>query len=108
MWERKRVCALSRLNLHNPILPWYVPILMPYRRSMEASFKEGQLKNDVKAKSLLLMTTQREVDKNSKVLVNLKALPTLSRDDVKELKRHEEAMLDMQSSLNLDTWMDTN
>ena len=75
---------------------------------MEASFKEGQLKNDVKAKSLLLMTTQREVDKNSKVLVNLKALPTLSRDDVKELKRHEEAMLDMQSSLNLDTWMDTN
>ena len=43
----------------------------------------------------------------SKALTDLKAVPTLSPDDVMELERHEQAMLDIQSSLNPDMWMDS-
>jgi len=42
----------------------------------------------------------------SKALANLEMVPTLSSDDVKELERHEQVMLALQSSLNPDTWMD--
>jgi len=41
----------------------------------------------------------------SKALANLEAVPTLSPDGVMELERHEQVMLEMQSSLNPDTWM---
>ena len=40
-------------------------------------------------------------------LTDLEAAPTLSPDDVMELERHEQAMLDMQSSLNPYKWMDS-
>ena len=43
----------------------------------------------------------------SKALANLEVVPTLSPDDVMELERHEEVLLDMQSSLNPDMWMDS-
>ena len=43
----------------------------------------------------------------SMALADLKALATLSPDDVLELERHEQAMLDMQSSLNPNMWMDS-
>jgi len=43
----------------------------------------------------------------TKALVNLEAMPTLSHDDVMELERNEQAMLDIQSSLNPDMWMDS-
>ena len=42
----------------------------------------------------------------SKALVDLEVAPTLSPGDVMELERHKQVMLDIQSSLNLDTWMD--
>ena len=43
----------------------------------------------------------------SKALADLQVVPTLSPDDVMELERHEQAMLEMQSSLNPDMWMDS-
>jgi len=43
----------------------------------------------------------------TKALAELEALPTLSPDDVRELERHQQAMLDIQSSLNPDVWMDS-
>ena len=43
----------------------------------------------------------------SKALADLEAVPTLSPNDVIELERHEWVMLDMQSSLNLDMWIDS-
>ena len=43
----------------------------------------------------------------SKTLVDLEAVPTLLPDDVMELERHKQAMLDIQSSLNPDMWMDS-
>jgi len=42
-----------------------------------------------------------------KALADLKVVPALSLDDVMELERHEQAMLDIQSSLNPDMWMDS-
>jgi len=41
----------------------------------------------------------------SKALAGLKVVPTLLLDDVMQLERLEQAMLDMQSSLNPATWM---
>jgi len=67
---------------------------------------ECQLKRDVKAKSLELTVTEDDVDVESKALADLEAMPTLLPDDVIELERHEQVMLDMQSSLNPDDWMD--
>jgi len=43
----------------------------------------------------------------SKTLADLEAVPTLSPNDVMELERNEQAMLDIQSSLNRDMWMDS-
>ena len=43
----------------------------------------------------------------SKTLADLEAMPTLSLDDVMELERHEQAMSDIQSSLNPDMWIDS-
>ena len=59
--------------------------------------------DDVEAKSLELKTTKKEIDEKSKVVVDLKAMPTLSTNDVKELERHEQVMLEMQASVNPDT-----
>ena len=54
-----------------------------------------------------MQAAERAVDVKSKALTDLKAVPTLSPDDVMELERHEQAMLDIQSSLNPDMWMDS-
>ena len=43
----------------------------------------------------------------SKTLADLDAGPTLSPDDMMELERHEQVMLDIQSSLNPGMWMDS-
>ena len=43
----------------------------------------------------------------SKPLAGLEAVPTLSPDDVMELEKHKQAMLDIQSSLNPDIWMNS-
>ena len=63
---------------------------------------------DVQAKSLELPTAESEVNVKSKALANLEAMSTLLADDVMELERHEQVMLDMQSSLNLHTWMNSS
>lgn len=44
----------------------------------------------------------------SKALADLEMVPTLSPHDAKELERHEQVMLALQSSLNSDNWMDTD
>ena len=67
--------------------------------------EECQLKRDTEAKSIELQAAGSEVDVKSKALANLEAVPTLSPDDVMELERHEQAMLDIPSSLNLDIWI---
>ena len=66
------------------------------------------LKDDVEAKSLFLTTVEQEVDEKLNVLADLEVVPTLSPDHVIDLTRHEQAMLEIQSSLNLDAWMDTH
>ena len=43
----------------------------------------------------------------SKTLADIEVVPTLSTDDVMELERDEQAMLDIQPSLNPDMWMDS-
>ena len=50
--------------------------------------RKRQLKDDVKAKSIMLIATQNKVDKKSKVLTDLEVLSTLSPNDIKELQRH--------------------
>ena len=42
----------------------------------------------------------------SKALANPEVAPTLSPDDVMKLERHEQVMLDMQSSFNSDMWIE--
>ena len=42
----------------------------------------------------------------SKAFVDLEIVSTLSPDDVMEMERREQAMLDIQPSLSLDMWMD--
>jgi len=54
------------------------------------------------------MAAKKEVDKKSKVLADLKVVPNLLPDNVKDLEMHEYVMLDMRYSLNPDTWMDTD
>ena len=68
--------------------------------------EERQLKGDVHVQSSLLEATEQEVNVKSKALVDLEMVPTLSSEDAKELERHEQNMLALQSSLNPDTWMD--
>jgi len=43
----------------------------------------------------------------SKAIADLEAMPSLSPDDVMELQRDEQVMLDIRSSLNPDMWMDS-
>ena len=69
--------------------------------------EECQLKRDAEVKSIQLHAAESEVDVKSKTLSDLEVVPTLSPDDVMELERHEQAMLDIQSSLNLEMWMDS-
>jgi len=81
---------------------------IPYRRDIGASSRrsltyrrhfilpkeeECQLKGDVATKSLKLPAADSEVDMKSKALTDLKAVPTLSLDDVLELERHNQVML---------------
>ena len=68
--------------------------------------EERQLKGDVQVKYSLLEATEQEVNVKSKALADLEMVPTLSSEDAKELERHEQNMLALQSSLNPDTWMD--
>jgi len=68
--------------------------------------KERQLKGNVQVRSSLLEATEQEVNVKSKALADLEMIPTLSSEDAKELERHEQNMLALQSSLNPDTWMD--
>jgi len=51
--------------------------------------------------NLKLQAAESEVDVKSKTLANINIVPTLSLDDVIELERHEQAMVDIQSLLNL-------
>jgi len=53
-----------------------------------------------------LTAAEDEVDVKSKAFADLEVVPTLSNDDVMKLERHEQVMLDEQSSLNADTWID--
>jgi len=48
--------------------------------------------------------TNDDVDVKSKALTNLEAVTSLSSDDM-ELKKHEQVILEMQSSPRPDTWM---
>jgi len=57
--------------------------------------------------SSLLEAAEQEVDVRSKALADLEMVSILSPDDAKQLERHEQVMLALQSSLNPDTWMDT-
>lgn len=57
--------------------------------------KECQFKEDVQVKSTLLVTATKEVDEKSKDLVDFEVVPTLWPNDVKELGRHEQIMLEM-------------
>jgi len=68
--------------------------------------EECQLKSYAEAKSLELKAAESEVDVKSKTLADLEIVPSLSLDDVMELERHGQAMLDIQSSVNPDMWMD--
>ena len=61
----------------------------------------------MEVKSLEVQATKSEVNVKSKTLADLQPMPTLSPDDVIELERHKQAMLDIQSSLNPDMWMDS-
>ena len=71
-----------------------------------AQKEKCQLKRDLEAKSLELIAVEDEIHVKSKALADRVVVPTLLPDDVIELERHKQAMLDMQSSLSLDTWMD--
>jgi len=42
----------------------------------------------------------------SKALANIQATATLLPDGMMNLRRDEQVMLEMQSSLSLNTWMD--
>jgi len=57
--------------------------------------EECQLKRDAEAKSLELQAVVSDVDVKSKTIADLKALPTLSPNEVMELERHEQAMPDV-------------
>ena len=70
--------------------------------------EEWQLKGNVHVKYTFLAAAEKEVDEKSKVLVDLKVVPTLWLNDAKELERYEKIMLEMQSSLNAVTWMDSD
>ena len=69
--------------------------------------EECQLKRDVEPKSLKLQAVESEADVKSQTLADLEAVPSLSPNDVLDLERHEQAMLDIQSSLNPDMWMNS-
>jgi len=56
----------------------------------------------VKTKLTMVVATKKEVDENSKVLTDLEVVPTLSPKELEELERHEQVILEMQSSLKLD------
>jgi len=53
-----------------------------------------------------LQAAKSEFDVKSKTLADHEAVLTLSHDDVMELERREQVMLDIQSLLNPDMWMD--
>ena len=73
---------------------------------LRAEEKNFQLKRDVKEGCSSWHTTKDEVDVKSKALSNLEVVPTLSRVGLMELNKHEQVMLEMQSSLIPNTWMD--
>jgi len=64
--------------------------------------EKRQLKDDVKAKSLALSTAKKQINEKFRVLPNIKVVPTLSLDEVPKLERHQQIILNMQSSLNFD------
>ena len=70
--------------------------------------EECQLKGDIQVQSSLLEAAEEEANVRSKALADLEMVPTLSSDDAKELERHEQIMLALQSSLDPNTWMDTD
>ena len=70
--------------------------------------EERILKGDVQVQSSLLEAAEEEANVRSKALADLEMVPTLSSDDAKELERHEQIMLALQSSLDPSTWMDTD
>lgn len=73
-----------------------------------AQEEERQLKGDIHAQSSVVEAAEQAVDVRSKVLADLKTVSTLSPDDAKELERHEQVMLALQSSLSPDTWTTTD
>jgi len=84
-----------------------VPRIFDLKETLHgAQEEECQLKRDVEAKSLELQAANSEVEVKSKALIDFAIVPTLSPDDVMEMERREQAMLDIQSSLSLDMWMD--
>jgi len=56
----------------------------------------------------LFATVRKQADEKSKAYADIEVVPTLSLNDMKELKRYEQIMLEMQSSLRPDTWMGTD
>ena len=61
--------------------------------------EERQLNGDVQLQSSLLEAIEQEVNVRSKTLGDLEMVPTLSPNDAKELERHEQIMLALQSLL---------
>ena len=70
--------------------------------------EERQLKGDVQVQSSLLEAAEEEANVRSKALADLEMVPALSSEDAKELERHEQIMLALQSSLDPNNWMDTD
>ena len=56
----------------------------------------------------LLAAIEKKIDEKSKVLIDLEVVLILSSKDMKELERHEQIMVEMQSSLNPNAWMDND
>lgn len=69
--------------------------------------KEEQLQSDLEAKPILVMTLKKQVDEKMQPLVDLEVTPSLSPEEVNKLKEHERDVLKLQSSLNLNNWMNS-
>ena len=67
--------------------------------------EEQQLWIDIEAKSTLIATIKKQVIEKEQALANLKAVPTLSLEEVEQLKEHERDVLELQLSLNPNNWM---
>jgi len=67
--------------------------------------EEQQLQANIATKLALMATMKEQVTQKEQALANLKAVPTLSPEEVEKLKEHERDVLELQLSLNPNNWM---